>query len=511
MSTRLLPIFLSLLFLPQLMAGQEGCIDPQQIDTGVICPGVVDPVCGCDGQEYQNACEAQYWYGVTSWAQGPCSEACGADFLFSHLQGSTFHFISASTNYDSLSWSIAGEAYEEGTQQSSIFAELPADTAEVCITVWNAAGCSDTRCRTVFAGAPDELCNTTDCILPGDANGDRLANNYDLPNIGFGYGLQGPERELLPDPDNPLLWVPNYGDDWQEEVNGVDFKHADCDGDGLIDEADVEAINVNYFPDFEVVSEPVQGAPPVYIQFDTASIVIDEDSPDYITFSAGIYVGTEELPVQQLHSLSFYLEYPYELTVPHSITISYEPASFLGAPQEMLEVQRDLADHEVGRYDLAWSRRNTNGEGGYGRIATANFIISSDIIEGRAVPETPFPVSISGAVLFDDTRDTLYHDELGQVELPIIDATVTSLGGPDMQPSGLQLFPNPASSLVQYRVAGGARAQRLQLCNAQGQVVRQTESVEDAGLISLQGLKPGLYYMSVWTDEGRFTQKLMVN
>jgi len=48
------------------------CIDTNMIDLGVFCPGVIDPVCGCDSVTYQNACQATYYYGVSSYYPGVC-------------------------------------------------------------------------------------------------------------------------------------------------------------------------------------------------------------------------------------------------------------------------------------------------------------------------------------------------------------------------------------------------------------------------------------------------------
>jgi bacterioferritin-associated ferredoxin len=53
--------------------GSATCVDSSQIDLTVLCPAVVDPVCGCNGITYNNSCEATYYGGVTSYITGPCT------------------------------------------------------------------------------------------------------------------------------------------------------------------------------------------------------------------------------------------------------------------------------------------------------------------------------------------------------------------------------------------------------------------------------------------------------
>ncbi|MEL6924942.1 MAG: Kazal-type serine protease inhibitor domain-containing protein, partial [Bacteroidota bacterium] len=52
----------------------DGCVDPSKIDQETFCPTAYEPVCGCNDVTYPSACDAEA-AGVLSWTEGACSSS----------------------------------------------------------------------------------------------------------------------------------------------------------------------------------------------------------------------------------------------------------------------------------------------------------------------------------------------------------------------------------------------------------------------------------------------------
>ncbi len=434
---------------------------------------------------------------------------CEASFIYMYLDSNTVLFFNNSPEYSSFEWEFNGMAVPVPDNTPVIIQSFDADTSLVCLRIWTEAGCEAESCLSVFPGAHEEACQQTDCVWPGDANGDGKANVYDLLNIGLGYGVDGPERPFFPNEGDHIAWLPNFSWQWAGWLGPVNFKHLDCDGDGFIDEMDAEAIAHNYAPDFEAASNPLPGAPPVYLAFEESLIQFDGEAPPFFELRAGLYLGSSSLPVSGLHGLALYFNYPLGLVVPDSVIVDYEDASFFG--QDILEVEKNLAGYGAGRFDLAYSRKNDNGRSGYGKIATIRFIVNGDIIDGLPEPGAHFTASLDGIIMKDADGNPMDYSLSGpdtaHIVINQVVAEAGSAGGPE---SRFLAYPNPAGEKL-FLEFGGLDVNSLLLATPLGQVVMHAPVAARRTELDISRLAPGIYWLVVNTGKGRLVKRILVD
>ena len=56
-----------------LSCKKDECIEKKNIQENCVCYQIAEPVCGCNGQQYTNACYAEC-DGVLTYTEGPCGQ-----------------------------------------------------------------------------------------------------------------------------------------------------------------------------------------------------------------------------------------------------------------------------------------------------------------------------------------------------------------------------------------------------------------------------------------------------
>ncbi len=103
--------------------------------------------------------------------------------------------------------------------------------------------CGGTATKEFEIVISDEVCEPeSEPVWPGDVNFDGIVNRNDILFYGLAYGSSGPER-----PDASINWEAQVATPWADsQQNGINYKHADTNGDGVVNLADPMAIAENY-------------------------------------------------------------------------------------------------------------------------------------------------------------------------------------------------------------------------------------------------------------------------
>ncbi len=199
---------------------QGNCQDSSLIDPGMICPTVIDLVCGCDGVTYNNGCEATFYYGITNYTAGPCSQnSCEADFTYNVGQ-SQCEYVFTGTGASNYFWDFGDGNSGQGENITHLFSEDGTYIVEMLSMNQNGIWCD-----TVFQTLVVSGCNSIDtCSLNWAVEGDGNCNYVFLAQGANSYEwfyddmvFVGDSISLFFPPDNTIP-ICLYGYNSQEEL-----------------------------------------------------------------------------------------------------------------------------------------------------------------------------------------------------------------------------------------------------------------------------------------------------
>jgi len=442
-------------------------------------------------------------------ATSPPGGTCKADFSFAFLSDSTLIFFNTSTPYSSHTWTLEGSSLYNNNNGVLLYqpSTIP---FEACLSIETADACLDTICLMISRESTEAFCVQNECVWPGDTNGDWKANQFDLLNLGLGYGQMGPAREEFPIADDPTAWAPNTSTDWDHWTNtSINYKHLDCDGDGAIGEDDVQAIIDNYRPDFSLETPSTPGAPPVFLKFTSEVVEWDYTTNEDIIFQAQVIVGSSENPISNLHGIALDFSHPEGLTEVGAITATPSENSPLGASDDLLAVKYDLLAMEIPRYDLAISRKATEGADGFGAIFDLSFIVSGDIIGGLNEPITAFEIALERVRMVDAEGDSLTFSIGVPATISIVNSKLADTTNPS-EGSLVKLFPNPTNTAFELQ-AKNQDIQLLELFDSQGRKLRSRIIDSRRAVVDVQQLKTGLYWVRMQVGDEWIVKRLVIN
>lgn len=348
----------------------------------------------------------------------------------------------------------------------------------------------DTRCPLngvtfkaikIFVTNPD-----TSEIWPGDANNDLVANHYDILPIGVGHGTSGPQR-----PNASTNWVGQSGPSWPNAfTGGLNYKFADCDGDGTIDTADVSVVNQNFGLTHNRYNPYARQPANADLR-----VAITEDSlrPGDVVNAQVLFGDSSNLFTA--YGVAFSLIIDPAVIDASSMDLTFQ-SNWL-VPQGIDFTHQD-GNGNLHAANVGIDRTNKTGGG---IIANLTFQIRSD---AQVLPGTLLPLAFADVRAIDVGQSAITIVS-GVDEVPLADV----IGGIDDPSIEYSVVPNPAKDVVEVR--SSVPFDGIELMNALGQRMWVPVSlIGNRATLNTTSLDAGVYHLTVIVDGQQQTTSLVI-
>ncbi|MFM2226613.1 MAG: hypothetical protein RJA07_2815 [Bacteroidota bacterium] len=342
----------------------------------------------------------------------------------------------------------------------------------------------------------------TDCVWPGDANSDLVADNLDIFPIGLLNGTTGPIRN-----NASLIWIDQPATPFGTTASGfiIDAKHADCNGDGIIDGNDTTAILQNYGLTH---LRKKSGA-------DLMTLTVGPDTL-YQNTTAIIHIGlgTAALPIDSVYGVAFSFNVDPTAIDTNSITIT-APASWLF---------NNATDHfqifklskSATRVDVGLVRNNHISKSGFGDVVTVTIDITTGNIVGREDALAAYNKKYQLHCSVDNV--TILKLDGSMISANVVaDSSIVLYNKPDgisnvsTQNLSQSIIPNPATNNVSIKLRGYNynEEKKLILIDATGRLMLQKTFTSNQTTIDISELNQGIYIAKIISEKGISESKLI--
>jgi hypothetical protein len=318
-----------------------------------------------------------------------------------------------------------------------------------------------------------------DSVWAGDANADYTADMYDPLAIAVAYGTTGIVR-----PGATTTWQAEYCPNWGTMFNnGINHKHADCNGDGTIDNTDLAAVTTNYGQvHLKGGGAHAKSSAVPDLYFDLSGI----------TFTPG---ATVTVPVK-LGSTGNMANNVYGVATNISlqgITLTAVPTfntttSWLATTSNQLNFTNSSSSNSV---DFVQARKDQQNASGQGTIATMTFTIPSSVTSGTALI-----FRLDMAKLIDNNGDDVAFNMVDDTAY-IWATTVTAATSYN---ANAVIVPNPSKSGAYVQLTSDvSETATIVVTDVTGRIVYKTNATVEKGTqkLALPVVTPGMYEVRV--------------
>lgn len=332
-------------------------------------------------------------------------------------------------------------------------------------------------------------------LWPGDVNNNGIVNGVDVLYAGIAIGSEGAER-----PGASQDWQAQaLGTPWAESFpDGINYAYADCDGNGEVEDDDIEEIiKDNFFlthgtiiPDEYSTGSPAT-APLVKLEAQNSNISTNQ------SLVIDLWLGEEAMPIQDFYGIAIRMKYNPDFTLAsewefEEVNPWYDP---LDEDSEKLFV----VDETNGIMELAITKTNHQSSTGSGKIGEF-YIIIEDIVFG--LQTDTLKLQIENIRMIDKDFNTLSV---------VKDSTFVVISRPSA--TSVRIFPNPAKDV--FTISSDDVITGFELRDITGKIILTSTANQLQGHatnveVDAYRLIPQLYLLRIFTDKGVVVKKIIL-
>ncbi|WP_421799045.1 T9SS type A sorting domain-containing protein [Haliscomenobacter sp.] len=329
-------------------------------------------------------------------------------------------------------------------------------------------------------------------LWPGDANIDGVVNHFDFLPIGLAYNTLGPTRRNT---DN-MTWGKKVALDWETSLPGsqVDLKNVDADGNGVIDNLDINLISQFW----NNRTQPGLQSTPEIRAIGTPLSINAQDIFASKPTALSINLGTEQEKMETAYGLAFAIEYdPGKINAEQ---IAFIPSkSWLGDPNADL-IYFQYNDTKAGKLYIALSRVDGQARNGFGPIG--DLMLQANATAGD---KTTTEIQISETLAIDPQQ----NPQGLSTERTELNISTTVKTQEPVWAQYLRVTPSLSKGEVWIQANQNLQVQALECIDAQGRVLFSKTGTAATSL-NLSNYSNGVYVLRIQTNEGTLNRRIML-
>jgi len=386
---------------------------------------------------------------------------------------------------------ILGMHETAGNNEKGILFEF--DIASNTYSVKKDFGCTD---GTSPASSGLTIYNTqsSSLVWPGDCDYNLIVDNTDFLWTGLSYGATGLTRVGATNNwtgQTSGAWIYNFG-------SAINYKHADCNGDGIINMSDTLAISLNYGQ-----THPLRTSNPVSaVAVSQIKMIANTDSiapGSAIDFD--IYLADSSTPLDSLYGIALSFNFDSSLVDASQTSVTWSPSVLGIHGTNMQSFGKYFAG--AGRLETAITRIDHNNVVNiYGIIGRLHLVASTSINTISTLTVTPS--NVTGITLEEQSVSFATVSDSVVVDPALIGLNEFDNG------YGIHVFPNPATEEIHINSTGSSISE-ITISDIRGSVVLTMNPESNQIVIPVKTFPQGNFFIQLVTEKGTVHKRVFVN